>query len=126
MQYDPPAFRAAFRAALVALLGSQNVGSGRPVDGGTFPFVSLRWDNDDQYTLKGDGKNLGAIVRHEFSLWETIESENGSLAKTLISGIDGVAMGGTRVRVVGRGRQEDPDREDLVHTVITFTTPVPF
>ncbi len=122
----PTASNPAFRTALTTLLGTQNVGSGRPANGGTFPFVSLRWASDEQYTLKGDSRNLGGIVRHEFSLWEKIETEDGSLAKTLISGIDGVAMGGTRVHVVGAGRQEDVDREDLVHTVITFTTPVPF
>ena len=114
-------FRKGVIAALTDLLSADRVGSGRPVLGGSYPYVQTGWAISQTDALSGDARVQWLRGDHQVSVWEKAEAEDGSVAQGVIDLLDGAKFGGTRLRFRSSIRTEDPDGYDLIHTALTFT-----
>lgn len=118
-------FRKGVVAALTNLLSEGQVGAGRPVRGGPYPYVSALWALSQTEALTGDARTQWLRMDHQLSLWEKADEEDGSQAEAVLAALDGQKFGGIRIRFRSATRMEDPDGFDLVHTAFTFTAVSP-
>ena len=118
-------FRKGVIAALIDHLSADQVGAGRPVLGGSYPYVQTVWALSTTEALAGDAQTQWLRNDHQISLWEKIEEEDGSVAEALVALLDGQKFGGIRLRFRSATRTEDPDGYDLIHTSFTFTAVSP-
>lgn len=113
-----------FRNAVVAAVGAV-IPNGDPVfvDGSPndagFPHAVIYWAIDDSPRLSGDGGDIARGTQFQVTLRETAEAENGDLAAAVIVALNGVKIGGRRVRVYGAPRQVDPEDANVVRRIIT-------
>lgn len=122
---DVVLFRKGVVAALVGHLSAAQVGSGRPVLGGPYPYVTTVWAISAAEALSGDAQTMWLRSQHQLSLWEKAESEDGSQAQGILDLLDGAKFGGIRLKFQSSIRTEDPDGYDLVHTAMTFSAVSP-
>lgn len=122
---DVVLFRKGVIAALTDLYSEDQVGTGRPVLDGPYPYVTPLWAISTTKGLSGDAVTQWLRSDHQLSLWERLEDEDGSEAEAVFAALDGQKFGGIRLKFQSSTRTEDPDGLDLVHTAFTFTAVSP-
>lgn len=114
-------------AALRALDSVALVGSGRPTPEGAYPYVGCNWDITEGVALRGDAKVMWGAAEIQLDVWEKLEAEDGTVARQVKSGIDGLKFDDQRLSFRTLVRMDDEAPESgLVHTVITFGHRSPF